>query len=511
MLRTVLTGGLLSAALILVLHEGASADRGGNNNTICFGTVGPDVIVGDIRGTSNYSSVDGYEAFAFGTESCNIGTEQLLWHADTNQKPVIGQSFYRLKDGRMEQLGQGWLKHGFYALSDNWCDCGCDPTNGTVLGIGCSDLYSSGLNGQQSNMGPKFEVNAFTGYYPFPPTDLNSTGDGIYKRVQVKISDLDPEQDGGGEYFVEAQYISPDDAAAGNHWNNASSKLVNVSGAGDNWNVNLNIAGTAREQHVLRFWKFFEPDIDLVDLFVENEGLLLLGCKVTGHADGTWDYEYALQNFNSDRNISSFEVPLLEGATVWDVGFHDVDYHSGSPINGIDWESSVESNAIKWSCTETYQENEWANALRWGTTYNFRFKCDRGPQVDTIELGVFKPPVGDSTSMNVLAHGVRTPMGSTSPTGFCCLAGEECIMSTEEECKLQAGTFGGNWTQCDWEVCDVPCPGDTNDDGTVGIDDLLAVIGAWGTSDATADFNEDGTVSVEDLLILIGAWGACSG
>jgi hypothetical protein len=84
-------------------------------------------------------------------------------------------------------------------------------------------------------------------------------------------------------------------------------------------------------------------------------------------------------------------------------------------------------------------------------------------------------------------------------------------MSTEEECELQAGTFGGNWTQCDWDVCDIPCPGDTNDDGTVGIDDLLAVIGAWGTSDAAADFNEDGTVSVEDLLILIGAWGACSG
>ena len=34
-------------------------------------------------------------------------------------------------------------------------------------------------------MGPKYEVNAFTGYYPYPATDINQTGDGIYSRMQV--------------------------------------------------------------------------------------------------------------------------------------------------------------------------------------------------------------------------------------------------------------------------------------------------------------------------------------
>ena len=71
-------------------------------------------------------------------------------------------------------------------------------TDGDTLGVGCSDLYSSGLNGQQSNMGPKFEVNAFTGEYPYPATDLNLTGNGIYKRVQIPIAELDPNQNGGG-------------------------------------------------------------------------------------------------------------------------------------------------------------------------------------------------------------------------------------------------------------------------------------------------------------------------
>ncbi len=509
MLKTVLTGGLLSAAIVLMVQDDAAADRGGNNGTNCNEAVGPDVIVGSLRGLSNYPSVNGIEAFAIGTESCNIGDEELLWYSGTNQKPVIGQSIYRLKDGRFEQIGQGWLKHGFFALSDNWCDCGCDPTDGTVLGVGCSDLYSSGLNGQQSNMGPKYEVNAFTGYYPYPATDINQTGDGIYKRMQVRISDLDPEQDGGGDYFVEAQYVSPDDAAAGNHWNNASSKLISVSGSGDSWNLNLNLAGTAREQQVLRFWPFLEPDVELNDVFVENEGLLLVACKVTGNQDGTWQYEYAVQNYNSDRNISSFELPLSPDATVWDIGFHDVDYHSGSPVDGTDWVASVDAGMITWKCTETYEQNEWANAIRWGTTYNFRFSCDRGPRVDTATLGVFKPPVGDSVSMTTTTE-LRTPTGTTDPTGFCCVAGADCLMSTEVECGDQDGIFGGDWSLCESTSCLIPCDGDINGDSSVGVNDLLAVIAAWNTSDQNADIDDDGIVGVNDLLAVIGSWGPCS-
>ena len=236
MFKTVITAGLLCAGVVLVVQDDLVA--GGNNGTICFETVGPDVIVGDIRGVSNCSSVGGIEAFAFGTESCNIGTETLAWYSGTNQKPVIGQTVFRLKDGRFEQLGQGWLKHGFFALSDNWCDCSCTPTNGDVLGVGCSDLYSSGLNGQQSNMGPKYEVNAFTGEYPYPPTNGSATGDGIYKRVQVASSKLYTSRCGGGQLVVEAQYISPDDAAAGNADNNASYRELSVSGSGNSWNLN---------------------------------------------------------------------------------------------------------------------------------------------------------------------------------------------------------------------------------------------------------------------------------
>jgi hypothetical protein len=43
----------------------------------------------------------------------------------------------------------------------------------------------------------------------------------------------------------------------------------------------------------------------------------------------------------------------------------------------------------------------------------------------------------------------------------------------------------------------------------VGTDDLLAVIGYWGSSIPNGDVNGDGTVGTDDLLAVIGAWGKC--
>jgi hypothetical protein len=51
-------------------------------------------------------------------------------------------------------------------------------------------------------------------------------------------------------------------------------------------------------------------------------------------------------------------------------------------------------------------------------------------------------------------------------------------------------------------------PGDINGDGTVNVNDLLAVINAWGpcASPCPADLNSDGAVNVDDLLIVINNW-----
>jgi parallel beta-helix repeat protein/predicted outer membrane repeat protein len=53
------------------------------------------------------------------------------------------------------------------------------------------------------------------------------------------------------------------------------------------------------------------------------------------------------------------------------------------------------------------------------------------------------------------------------------------------------------------------CEADTDADGQVDVNDVLAVVAAWGSSDPGADVNGDGIVNTDDLLAVIGNWGPC--
>ncbi|GJM24400.1 MAG: hypothetical protein DHS20C16_08150 [Phycisphaerae bacterium] len=379
--------------------------RGGNGGTVCDGP-GVDVIVGDLLDVSNYSSLNGMEAFAVGTTSCNIGSENLQWVSSTNEHPVIAQNMYRLNNGRYEQVGQSWLKHGFTALTQDICGCGCSGQGGSVLGVGCSDPYCCGLNGGQTRLGPRSDVNAHNGFYPYPFTqgDQGSTGDSTYKRLQVPITDLDPAQDGGGTYFVEGHYIASDDAAAGNGDNNASYREITVSGSGTNWSIAL-ASTTQREQPGIRAWQDNDPSVVETDVRIPNEGLVILAAKSTDLGGGMWHYEYAVQNLNSDRSISTFSVPIDPTATVTNIGFKDVHYHSGDPYDQTDWPGSKVGSQVVWQ-TDDFGTNPNANAIRWSTMYNFRFDADRAPQATQATLGIFKP--GTPTAVLAATTG---PMG----------------------------------------------------------------------------------------------------
>lgn len=373
---------------------------------------GPDVIVGDLTGVSHYGSqsVNGevIHAYSVGTTSCNAGDTPLLWIANTNQHPVIGQTCYRMDvaNGRLEQIGQSWLKHGFTALQGTVCysDCQAYP-NGTRLGVHCSDPYGAGLNGDQSGLGPKWQVNAATGVFAYPYSTGGTTGT-IGKRLQVRATDLSTANFPGAIYFVAGQYVTPDDASSGNKNNNESYRRVTV-----NANLDMANAGTTqRTKPAIMAWKEHglgvdtpDPGVNITVVDVPGDGRFYIASKVISLPGGRFRYEYGIENLSSDRSGQAFHVPVPAAGlgAVTNPAFHDVDYHSGEPFATTNWTYAAESAGVSWA-TQTFAQNQNANALRWGTMYNFRFECATPPAAGMVTLDLFKG--GSPTSIQALAH-----------------------------------------------------------------------------------------------------------
>ncbi len=403
-----LTSGLLGAALVA-----ASAGQVLAQAYTCGGKPGPDVIVGVLTGPQNYTASAGIDCLSIGTTSCNVGTATLLWNAlPANTHPVIGGQLYKFKtvngSGRFEQIGLSWLKHGFLALANSDC-CTCqNPGTGARLGIGCSDPYTASRNGTQSGLGPRWQVNANTGNFP-AATPVHPAG-ATAGRIEVLLTDLEVSSP-TVKYFGESQYVTPDDAAATNQNNNASYIGVNVTGGPAEFSFAFT-GTTQRALQAIRAWPLQEAGVTLTDAQVAGDGLFIVGSKATSLGGGIWHYEYAVYNMNADRNGGSFSVPVPSSASVTNIGFHGVTYRNGDGTSGTNfastaWIGAKVGNAVSWAC-ESETANVRANAIRWGTTYNFRFDADVAPAAtnDVVNVGLWKAATAGSpaTSVNVLAQ-----------------------------------------------------------------------------------------------------------
>ncbi|MFT4538569.1 MAG: hypothetical protein ACI835_001005 [Planctomycetota bacterium] len=369
----------------------STSDNGTGNLTIepdsppVGGTIGPDIAVSGVGNNdwTNYGTSGGIRAYSFATTSCGVGDEEVNWFSGIgNDHPLIGQNLYRIDNGRIEMLGYSFLKHGFCAVNENSCGT-CQSTSCSTLGIGCADTYSSSLNDGDSGAS-KRSVNATTGTYVGNP---GPTGDPatINGRLQVLDSELT------GIVIAESQYVSEHDHSEGLARNNASWRRVSVAGSGSlsgNGSVNMFDPGIFAWEALSG--ATINEVVNTNEGGMDVHGYFFLGYQVTDLGGGQWRYEYALTNFNSDRSGQRFEIPVPNGTSVTNVYFRDINHHSGDPYSNTDWSYTQTSSAVRWEC-ETYAQNQDANALRWGTLYNFGFTSNGAPQAATSEIGLFKP------------------------------------------------------------------------------------------------------------------------
>ena len=435
--------------------------------------IGPDVVAWTIAGQNGfdmdyYGNSGGVGGYAIATQSCNYGDMEANWYGGTDQSPLISQNIFRLKDGRFEQIGMSWLKHSFCALSEPGCGS-CQSTGCNTLGVGCADTYWAGLN--SNGQGPRSDVNAYTGEYNYPFTVSSSGPSSIRGNLQIANTDVDPGSNPGARYFVEGQYVSNDDATWGNQMNNASWREIGFSSNLSPYAIGTGPSATNVGQPAIYAWAEIDSGVNLTEVITPNDGMVIIGARVSDNGNGTYHYEYAIQNLNCHRSVGSVTIPTGAGAS--NIDFHDVNYHSGEVFDSTNWNNSVDADSITWS-TVTYDQNPNGNAIRWGSMYNFRFDSPSSPEAGEISLDFFRPGSGTGFVANTLV-----------PSG-----------GSVDPCDLPVGY----------------CSEDVDGDGTVAVSDVLDVIANWGNcGDGTyrpvGDIDGDCCVTVTDLLQLIAAWG----
>ena len=438
------------------------------------GAVAPDVIVGSLPDITKYGAVGGIAAYAVGTTSCNIGNDFLLWEGNNNNHPTIGQNMYRVEQldngcTRIEHIGMSWLKHGFCALQGTLCGSCSNPAGGgcpPILGWNCSDPYSSGLNGSQSGLGPKSEVNASTGFFPYPYGSPSYPAT-IGRRLNVFQSDMDMSTypSSTTNYFVEGQYIHPQDAAACKSFNNASYREVTRSGTLNN-GYNLNLINSTRQMSPAIFaWQEIDPSVDIRTFELSKcsvSGLnetFHVGVKVCDIGNGMWHYEYAVYNLDCDKGFQSFEIPI--NGTYENAEQAFAVYHSNEVYANESWDVGFDASTgtLRWN-SDTFDVNEEANALRWNTMHTFSF--------DTTD-----PPVEGMARLMTFKEGIQVDLDLIVPNA---------------------------------DFIDNSCASDLNGDNLVDGQDLAVVLAFWGNN-PEGDIDGDGITSGADLAAVLGEWG----
>lgn len=162
----------------------------------------------------------------------NVGTADVPWHTqfggnfppyDNDQHPLLTWSMFKVEGGAMRQLGVSDVKHAFLTVNTGCTGCGADNN---ILGLGCEDVYSQATNTSNVYLGPREEINPWTGVWshcdiPSPGTVSHFDTDGdcvqdhfggdedrtVHGLVIEEVDVMDPE----AQYYFQVWYLVRDD------------------------------------------------------------------------------------------------------------------------------------------------------------------------------------------------------------------------------------------------------------------------------------------------------------
>ncbi len=316
----------------------------------------------------------------------NVGTADVAWWRkftgnnppyDNDQHPYLVWNMYREIDNRFEQIGRSGVKHAFFTVNTS-CPC----PGGQILFPTCRDKYSVGNNDSSSHLGPRTNVSAFAGLWESTGSFFDQDGNGVQdtssdglgqNRMVVAESDF---ADSNLKYYISSWYVIRDDV---NIFNNMGFRQVNLTANGTGWNINstpgsLFDQGSASSAYVSPNPANHSNGEASQMITRANEGHLTVAIKVIDNKDGTYRYNYMIENHDYDPQVQTITLPLPSSSSMTDFVFSDLD----------------EDNSNNWSVMHLNNrlvlQAPVANAIDWGTLYSFSFTTDSVPQAGNVRL-----------------------------------------------------------------------------------------------------------------------------
>lgn len=330
-------------------------------------------------------------------------------HEPRDQHPFLVWNLYRIKDDRIEHLAASGTKHAFFTVNQN-CDLNC--FNGHILWPGCEDTYAVNNNDSSRYQGPRSEIDASQGLWDscnsFFDSDCNGSQEGFSgqwnNRLLVDPAELDHAD---ADYFMGAWYVIQYDVDI---FNTMGYRSINPNQGGSG-GYTFDPLGTFTSGSPLSEWVaeggadplaghklVVVPSLTPDEPYPFNmpQGHLRVLAKAYDLGDGTWRYNYAVMNFDFDRGIDEFSIPLAEGAAVLETWM-------GGPPDVLEtpWAATTYSDRVVFSSTRSRSA-----FLPWFTLYNFELVTDQAPvEIGLVRLGAVGIATPGELDVDMVAPG----------------------------------------------------------------------------------------------------------
>jgi hypothetical protein len=323
----------------------------------------------------------------------NVGTANVPWQArfsgrfppyNTDQHPYLVWSLFREVGGVFEPLAYSDVKHAFLTINSN-----CNPGScriGSVLGLGCEDVYGVGTNG--THLAPRTEILPHAGTWahcdfplpgtashfdqvaPFCSQDNNGSNEGVLvHRLVASDAELSV---AGANYYFTSWYVVRDDV---NIFNSMGWRKIVPVRSGSTWSFGNS---PYRQGSVLD--AFVDPAVPNpnrlnVTLKDPTAGSAQIAVTATPLGGDRFRYVYAVMNHDFDPRIRSITLPIGQNIIVEQPTFSDGDEDATN-----DWLRSPGIGEMTWVAPKA------AARLSWGNAITITFIANGSPITNTARL-----------------------------------------------------------------------------------------------------------------------------